>query len=110
MTLRFNARSVVLSACNTALGSARGGESLLGLRYVALARGAQSVVASLWALPDRTMASLMEVFYLGLLKAHLLPESALTGAMRRSLQRKPSDPAVWGEFTPTIASLRPQAH
>jgi CHAT domain-containing protein len=106
MTLRFNARSLVLSACNTALGANRGGEGLLGLRYVALARGAQSVVASLWQVPDRTTALLMEDFYQGLLKAHLRPETALTVAMRQSLQRKPSDPALWGGFTPTIASLR----
>ncbi len=105
MGRRFNARTVVLSACDTALGRDIGGEGLFSLRYVVLARGAQSVVASLWAVPDRSTATLMQTFYKGLLQENLRPESALTLAMRQMLQQGPRDPAFWAPFTATIASL-----
>jgi CHAT domain-containing protein len=105
MGRRFNARTVVLSACDTALGRDIGGEGLFSLRYVVLARGAQSVIASLWAVPDRSTATLMQTFYKGLLQENLRPESALTLAMRQMLQQGPRDPAFWAPFTATIASL-----
>jgi CHAT domain-containing protein len=106
MGRRFNARTVVLSACDTALGRDVGGEGLFGLRYVVLARGAQSVVASLWAVPDRSTATLMQTFYKGLLQENLRPELALTLAMRQMLQQGPRDPVFWAPFTATIASLQ----
>jgi CHAT domain-containing protein len=105
MTKRFNAATVVLSGCETALGTDIGGEGLLGLRYVVLARGAQSVVASLWSVPDRTTEALMQAFYRGLLQEHRRPESALALAMRQSLREGPRDPALWAGFTATIASV-----
>jgi CHAT domain-containing protein len=105
MTRRFNASTVVLSACDTALGANVESEGLLGMRYVVLARGAQSVVASLWAVPDRTTANLMQAFYLELLQNHRRPESALASAMRQSLRDESTDPALWAGFTATIASL-----
>jgi CHAT domain-containing protein len=105
MGRRFNARTVVLSACDTALGRDIGGEGLFSLRYVVLARGAQSVVASLWPVPDRSTADLMQAFYKGLLQANLRPELALTLAMRQMLRQGSRDPAFWAPFTATIASL-----
>jgi CHAT domain-containing protein len=105
MARRFNARTVVLSACQTALGPDIGGEGLFSLRYVILARGAQSVIASLWAVPDRSTATLMQAFYKGLLEAHRRPESALTLAMKQMLQQGPRDPVFWAPFTATVASL-----
>jgi CHAT domain-containing protein/tetratricopeptide (TPR) repeat protein len=106
MARRFNARTVVLSACQTALGPDIGGEGLFSLRYVVLARGAQSVIASLWAVPDRSTSTLMQAFYTGLLEAHRRPDSALTLAMRQMLQEGPRDPVFWAPFTATMASLQ----
>jgi CHAT domain-containing protein len=105
MGRRFNARTIVLSACDTALGRDIGGDGLFSLRYVVLARGAQSVVASLWAVPDRATAILMQAFYRGLLRENRRPESALTLAMRQMLRQGPRDPMFWAPFTATIASL-----
>jgi CHAT domain-containing protein len=105
MGRRFNARTIVLSACDTALGRDIGGEGLFSLRYVALARGAQSVIASLWAVPDLSTATLMQTFYKGLLQENRRPESALAGAMRQMLRQGPHDPAFWAPFTATIATL-----
>ncbi len=95
MGRRFNARAIVLSACDTALGRDIGGEGLFSLRYVVLARGAQSVVASLWAVPDRATAMLMQSFYQSLLRENRRPEAALAVAMRQMLERGPRDPAFW---------------
>jgi len=105
MGRRFNARTVVLSACDTALGRDIGGEGLFSLRYVVLARGAQSVIASLWDVPDRSTATLMRAFYKGLLRENRRPESALTLAMRQMLLQGPRDPVFWAPFTATIASV-----
>jgi len=106
MARRFNAETVVLSACQTALGRDIGGEGLFSLRYVVLARGAQSVIASLWSVPDRSTSTLMQAFYKGLLEDHMQPESALTQAMRRSLKEGSRDPLFWAPFTATVASLK----
>ena len=106
MGRRFNARTVVLSACETALGRDIGGEGLFSLRYVVLARGAHAVVASLWAVPDRSTSTLMQAFYKQLLERNRRPDSALTIAMRQMLREGPQDPLFWAPFTDTIASLQ----
>ena len=106
MTKRFNAQTVVLSACQTALGRDIGGEGLFSLRYVVLARGAQSVIASLWSVPDRSTSTLMQSFYKALLNEHRRPESALTLAIRQMLEEGPRDPFFWAPFTATVASLQ----
>ena len=54
---------VMLSACETGLGQAVGGEGLLGLQRSFQAAGARTVVASLWKVPDEATRDLMEHFY-----------------------------------------------
>jgi CHAT domain-containing protein len=54
---------VVLSACETALGQAAGGEGLLGLERAFQAAGARTVVASLWRVNDDATRVLMSEFY-----------------------------------------------
>jgi CHAT domain-containing protein/tetratricopeptide (TPR) repeat protein len=105
LTRQFNARVVVLSACETALGPDIAGEGLLGLRYVVLARGAQAVIASLWAVPDRATGLLMQKVYTGLLSQQERPEMALASAMRQTLDEGTRDPALWAAFTATVGTL-----
>lgn len=104
-TLHLNADLVVLSAYDTVLGRDVTGEGLMGLRYVALARGADAVVASLWEVPDKTTTELMTAFYRSFLRDHRSVTAALSEAMRTMLRGSNDDPSGWGSFTAAIGSL-----
>jgi CHAT domain-containing protein len=105
MARTFDAEVVVLSACDTALGREFAGEGLIGLRYAALARGARSVVGSLWPVSDAMGADLMTDMYRYITAADgQRVEVALASAIRSALARAPSlDPALWGPFAVYVA-------
>ncbi|HET6230900.1 MAG TPA: CHAT domain-containing tetratricopeptide repeat protein [Longimicrobiaceae bacterium] len=60
---RMRAELVVLSACQTGLGSVQDAEGTVGLQRAFLARGARSVMVSLWSVSDRATEALMRGFY-----------------------------------------------
>ena len=103
VNVQLNAEAVVLSACDTALGKSVAGEGLIGLQYVVLARGAESVVSSLWPVIDQASAQLMSQFYTSRLRAHAALPAALGDAMRAMLTGRFKDPGVWGAFTIAVA-------
>jgi CHAT domain-containing protein len=100
----FDAEVVVLSACDTALGRQFAGEGLVGLQFAALARGARSVVASLWPVPDAIAADLMTDMYRYITVDGYPVATALSAAVRAEQARTPSlDPALWGPFAVYVA-------
>jgi CHAT domain-containing protein len=73
---------VTLSACESGLGGAAdpaGGGEIDGLATLMMRRGAQSVVASLWRVEDRSTSRLMQALYAAM-KRGLDPASALQQA------------------------------
>ena len=57
------ANLVVLSACETALGSQSRGDELVGLARAFLYAGTPTVVASLWPVEDQATEALMTAFH-----------------------------------------------
>jgi CHAT domain-containing protein len=63
----LKAELVTLSACETALGRAGGGEGFVGFTQALLMSGARSVCLSLWKVDDTATALLMQRFYANML-------------------------------------------
>lgn len=82
---RLAADLVSLSACNTGLGTLVRGEGVLGLTRAFLCAGAQAVLISLWEVPDRSTADLMDDFYRGYLEQGLPADAALRTAQRDAI-------------------------
>ncbi len=111
MGIRLRADTVVLSACETALGKNVAGEGLVGLQYAVLARGARSVVSSLWPALDQVTAELMVGFYSALLHRPASVISAWSAASRAALAEPRADPGTWGAFMLTLSHVEDlQAH
>jgi CHAT domain-containing protein len=99
--LRLTADLVVLSACQTGLGSLKESEGTVGLQRAFLAKGARSVLVSLWSVSDDAAELLMRRFY-----AHWLEDGDRPGkaeALRRAQQdvrrtRGFEQPRYWAAF------------
>jgi tetratricopeptide (TPR) repeat protein len=98
-TWDLDADLVVLSACQSALGRAAGGEGYLGFTQPLLAKGARSVVLSLWKVDDRATALLMRRFYENLLAKREglespMPKAEALGEAKRWLRELPGGQVV----------------
>jgi len=93
---------VVLSACDTGLGTAARGQELLGLRWAFAYAGAKNLVTSLWSVPDAETTTLMTHFYTGLWVNNLsVPEALRAGQLemlKAARARGDSAPHAWGSF------------
>ena len=93
---------VVLSACETGLGESQDGEGVFGLRRALQEAGAESVLMSMWSVPDRETQELMALFYQKWLggkdKHEALREaqSELRGTVKARYGR--DLPFYWGAF------------
>jgi CHAT domain-containing protein/tetratricopeptide (TPR) repeat protein len=111
--LHLAADLVVLSACQTGLGSGALGDVPAGDDWVSLTRaflhaGAGNVVATLWAVDDWATAELMEQFYEGYPR-HRDPARALADAQRALLAaRATSHPFYWAGFV-AVGGTKEQA-
>jgi CHAT domain-containing protein len=95
---------VVLSACETGLGEVQVGEGVLGLRRAFQLAGAQTVVASLWRVPDAETEQLMTAFLgrwlKGQGKADALRQAQLDmiRRLRATMARREAPPLYWAGF------------
>jgi CHAT domain-containing protein len=101
--LRLTADLVVLSACQTGLGSGAltdvpAGDEWVGLTRAFLHAGAKRVIATLWPVDDWATAALMERFYQQL-AAGVDARDALTRAQRAlRAERATAHPFYWAGF------------
>lgn len=104
--LALNARLLILSACQTALASGAvadvpAGDDWVGLVRAFLGVGAHNVIATLWAVEDRSTARLMTRLHRGLQSegSEVSEVSALSEAQRDALRNPAtSDPFYWAGF------------
>jgi CHAT domain-containing protein len=101
---------VTLSACETGLGDVKAGEGVFGLRRALEVAGAEAVLMSLWAVPDRETQELMSSFYRRWLSGHgkhqALREAQLE--MRETVKTRYGRdlPYYWGAFVLVGLDLR----
>ncbi len=93
---------VVLSACETGLGEVAAGEGVFGLRRALQVAGADSVLMSMWAVPDKETQELMVLFYekwlSGKDKPEALREAQLEMRARVKARYGEDRPQYWGAF------------
>ncbi|MFO0755022.1 MAG: CHAT domain-containing protein [Byssovorax sp.] len=89
---------VVLSACETGLGSASTGEGVYGLRRALSMAGAETVVMSLWRADDQVTLAVMVGYYQRLARGEGRSE-AMRGAQLAMLgQAATAHPHLWASF------------
>jgi CHAT domain-containing protein len=98
---KLYAELVVLSACQTGLGNIKEAEGTIGLQRAFLAKGARSVLVSLWSVSDDATEKLMKAFYTHWLNDPDQPRKA--EALRRAQQEVHSisgfePPRYWAAF------------
>jgi CHAT domain-containing protein len=93
--LNLNARLVVLSACETGLGSLSSGDEIIGLSRAFLYAGAKDVIVSLWSVADDPTAYLMTRFY-----SYLEEHNAVQALRLAQLdtRKQYSLPVYWAPF------------
>ena len=114
--LYLPARLVVLSACQTGVGTPIPGEGMRGLSWAFFHAGARRVIASLWRVGDQPTALLMERFYAALLQDRQPPAAALRQAQNslRAEGYPARDWAAfvfqgnWNSFLPPLRELDPK--
>lgn len=87
---------VVLSACDTGLGTISSGEGVFGLQRAFFIAGANSLIMALWPVKEEATRMLMESFYSHLKKG--LSRSAGLRAAQQQVRLRLPWAASWGGF------------
>ncbi len=98
MNCRYNARLVVLSACQTGLGSMERGEGVTGLTRAVMYAGSPAALVSLWSVSDQGTRELMTRFYDNMIGKGMTKAEALRLAKLSMLKSGYRHPFFWAAF------------
>ncbi|MFN0120487.1 MAG: CHAT domain-containing protein, partial [Blastocatellia bacterium] len=90
---------VVLSACQTQLGTQSRGDEIAGLNRAFIYAGAPTVIASLWSVDDQATSQLMREFYQNLNQG--LSKAAALRAAQAAVRVSYPHPYYWAGFVLT---------
>ena len=99
-TFNLDAYIVAMSACETGLGTIRGGDEVIGLSRSFIYAGASSLMSSLWKVDDLATAVLVKRFFRYLSEGNSRAE-ALRKAQKIVYQEINTYPGYWGAFSIT---------
>ena len=92
-----NTELVILSACETGLGTIQGNEGVYGLQRAFKIAGAKYLIMSLWQVPDKQTSLLMTTFYKKWLENKMNIPDAFHAA-QKELRDIGLDPYQWAGF------------
>ena len=97
MDLTLHASMVVLSGCETARGSAAGGEGLLGMSWALFIAGSPATVASQWKVDAEATATLMVALHR---ETHRIAKAAALRSAALEIRKNPAwrHPYYWSGF------------
>jgi len=98
--LKLNTGLIVMSACETGLGTLEGGDEVIGLSRSFIFAGTASIMASLWKVDDLATAVLVKRFFRYLQEGNS-PSLALKKAQQIVRQEIHPHPVYWAAFNIT---------
>ena len=99
---------VILSACETGLGKIVNGDGVIGFQRALMMSGVNTMIMTLWKVPDKQSFELMDFFYQTYIKTYDAEES-LRQAKIQMLEKDKSlitNPYLWGGYICLTRSLQ----